>query len=533
MKRIIILIVALLFGACFFNSCEKAPEIVTVIFDANGGRFADGTATLQVNGEIGSALTAPEAPLWDDAHTFQGWEPAVPAKFPETAATYKAKWSEVRVKLTFDANGGKFSDGSATTTLEGLVGAALTGTPADPTWDAYHTFKSWEPSVPKSFPATDTKFTAQWEAHTVKVTFKAFGGKFVDGKNTFVVEGIPGEAVNLPAAPVWGSNHFAGWDSTISVIPEKDTTVKAIWDSMEFTVSGAGVTSTFKLIRVKAGKYYVGSPVSELAHLDDEFRHEVTFTKDFYIGETEFTQGAWTAVAGSNPSWWTNGRGGVAKNTEDYPVENITWFEICGENADYGKDSFMYKLKMAVRGTMGEEFDFRLPTEAEWETACRGGQTQSLPFGIGTGRCLYWYMANFGAADCAYDMDKSDQWDGYVEDDEAEFVGTTLPVKTYKDYSNGYGLYDMHGNVAEWCWDWYDEAYYSTTEATVDPKGISAPGRYGNVKVIRGGWGLPFDGEAATCRSAFRRNYPVIDKNPSATKGGAIGFRLCMTGFNK
>lgn len=538
MKRFYLLLFSVLLAVFCAFSCKKAPSMATLTFDANGGKFADGTSSVVVTGEVGSPLTKPGDPSWDDAHTFEAWEPAIPATFPDGNVTYKAKWSEVKVSVIFDANGGKFSDGAATLTLEGLLGAPLTS-PEDPVWDDYHIFKGWDPAPSSVFPAQTTTYKAQWDVIMGKVTFDARGGKFADGSASVVLEGIPGSAVEFPQNPVWSGNEFVCWDNKGSdiVFPAKgeDLNIGAIWNSMDIEISTEFGSASFRVVRIPAGTYKVGSPESEPAHLDDEYQHDVTFTKDFYIGTTEFTQEAWKAVTGQNPSLKSMAWDESAANN---PVNCVGWQDICGENGDYGEDSFVFKLRQAVKQTMGLDLEFRLPTEAEWETAARGGQKESLPFGIGTGRCLYWYMANFGCSDSAYDMDKSEEWDGYVYDEEGE--ENCLNAYTfggyYSDYANGYGCYDFHGNLAEWCWDWYNMDYYYTPESQLDPQGPQE----GNDKVLRGGWCMPFSsggmssgGLAAECRSACRGMYPLKDSKKERAKGGAIGFRICVTGFNK
>lgn len=374
---------------------------------------------------------------------------------------------------------------------------------------------------------------------TTKLTFDALGGKFADGSSSKVIEGAAGDPVSFAEIPSWGENQFVGWNETLSVFPEQDATVTAIWNSMDIEISTNYGSAAFKVVRVPAGTYKVGSPDSEPGHIDDEFQHDVTFTKDYYIGTMEFPQKAWEAVTGTNPSLLSMAYDESADNN---PVNFVAWQDICGENGDYGEDSFAYKLRQAVKESMGVDFEFRLPTEAEWETAARGGQTESLPFGIGTGRCLYWYMANFGCAESAYDMDKSEEWDGYVYDEEGEenVLSAYTPGGYYQNYVNGYGCYDFHGNLAEWCWDWYDDEYYHTAEAALDPQGPAQPGNYGNCRVLRGGWCMPFSSGGATsgglgveCRSACRGMYPLIDSKKEWSKGGPIGFRICFTGFNK
>jgi formylglycine-generating enzyme required for sulfatase activity len=177
--------------------------------------------------------------------------------------------------------------------------------------------------------------------------------------------------------------------------------------------------------------------------------HEVTLTKPFYLGIYEVTQAQWKAVMGENPSFF---RG------DDLPVDSVSW-ENC--------QKFLAKLKEKV----GQGSICRLPTEAEWEYACRAGSTTGYCFGDDQARLgeYAWYTAN------------SD--------------GKTHPVGQKKP--NAWGLHDMHGNVWESCTDWYDKGYYAKGPAK-DPKGPSS----GAFRVLRGGsWHSTY---AVNARSAHR-----------------------------
>ena len=250
-------------------SCTKTPKITTVTFDSNGGSFLDGTTSLVLTGQVGSSLEKPADPVWDIAHTFQGWEPELPAVFPENNTIYKAVWSEVAVTVTFDAAGGTFTDGKPIAEITGLAGSPM-AVPANPAWDEYHIFKGWEPELSATFPEKDATYTAQWEVIMGKVTFNARGGKFADGSSVLVLEGIPGTAIEVPANPTWADNKFVSWDWTkpVSVFPEKDAeiTVGAIWNSMDIEFTTKFGSAKFKVVRVPAGTYKVGSPESEPAH---------------------------------------------------------------------------------------------------------------------------------------------------------------------------------------------------------------------------------------------------------------------------
>lgn len=236
----------------------------------------------------------------------------------------------------------------------------------------------------------------------------------------------------------------------------------------DFTVTGNGKTITFKMIKVKAGSFQMGGTES-----DEKPVHNVTISKDYYMGETEVTQGLWYAIMGQSPtsdgSKWESQYGMGDK----YPAYRIS-YEDCQQ--------FLTKLNKMT----GKQF--RFPTEAEWEYAARGGKKSQG----------YTYAGSNTIGDVAWFTDNSGS--------------KTHEVGTKK--ANELGLYDMSGNVWEWCADWYDGSYYSSSPST-DPKGPST----GSYRVYRGGsW---YD-VSPGCRVAFR-----YYSSPSY-RGDDLGFRLAL-----
>ena len=204
------------------------------------------------------------------------------------------------------------------------------------------------------------------------------------------------------------------------------------------------------MVAVAGGTFRMGSNDSE-ADVDEKPVHSVTLS-GYYIGETEVTQALWQAVMGRNPSHFKG---------SSIPVEQVSY--------DDCKD-FINKLNTLLAGQLPDGRKFRLPTEAEWEFAARGGnkgKNNNYKYsGSNSIDAVAWYYGYNG----------------------------TSPVKGKQP--NELGLYDMSGNVWEWCYDWYGRDYYSSSPQT-NPQGPSS----GEFRVIRGGG---WDMNAQCCRVAFR-----------------------------
>ncbi len=209
-----------------------------------------------------------------------------------------------------------------------------------------------------------------------------------------------------------------------------------------------------KFVYIAPGSFMMGSPGDEPSREDDEKQHKVTLTKGFYVQTTEVTQGQWKKIMGNNPSYFK-------ECGDDCPVEQVSWDDA---------QEFIKKLNKK------EGKAYRLPTEAEWEYAARAGTT--TPFAFGS--CLSTDQANY---DGNYPLEGCTK---------GKYREKTVTVASFA--SNSWGLYDMHGNVWEWCSDWYGEY---PTGAVTDPAG---PGR-GSYRVLRGGGWLNL---ACYCRSAGR-----------------------------
>jgi formylglycine-generating enzyme required for sulfatase activity len=267
--------------------------------------------------------------------------------------------------------------------------------------------------------------------------------------------------------------------SAVEVRKAQEAWAKSLGRQVEETVEVAdGVKMTFVLI--PPGTFRMGSPGDEKgrARSDPETLHEVTLTEPFDLAKTEVTQAQYQALTGENPSKFKG---------DDKPVETVSW----GEARDYA-------AKLTKKRS--DQHLYRLPTEAEWEYACRGGRPSSQPFGIGDGTSLSSREANLIG-------------DPYGGADRGPYLKATCRVGSYT--ANALGLYDMHGNVAEWCADWYGPYPQG---AVTNPSGPAE----GSARVMRGGdWRYPAGG----CRSAVRGRW-VFAPDP---RGDYLGFRLARS----
>ncbi len=214
-----------------------------------------------------------------------------------------------------------------------------------------------------------------------------------------------------------------------------------------------------EMIWCAPGHFMMGSPLAERGRFDDEPQHQVTLTKGFWLGKYEVTQKQWESVMGENPSKFKD---------PDRPVESVSW-EDC--------NAFIRQVNVGLGGVA------RFPTEAEWEYACRAGNGSAIS-GTGLLSEMAWYDANSG--------------------------NETHPVG--KNHPNAWGFFDMHGNVLEWCYDWFGKFDAKAT----DPKGPSI----GSFRVLRGGCWFFY---ARDCRSAYR-----LKRDP-ALRNAIYGFRLACS----
>ncbi len=296
----------------------------------------------------------------------------------------------------------------------------------------------------------------------------------------------------------------AGGDDDDSAGDDDDSASSALTD-----IAPQGIT----MIALSGGTFDMGCTAAQQAdnncETDESPVHSVTLTKDFWMGETEVTQGQWQALMGTSPSYFFLCGG-------DCPVEAVNWFEAvefanalsaaeglaecyqptgCTGTLGAGCGSSMFCLgyscaSVSVNSPTGSPYDcegYRLPTEAEWEYAARAG-TDLLYSGSNTISDVAWHSGNS--------------------------ANTTRAVATMQP--NAWGLYDMTGNLWEWTWDWYGSGYYSSSPSA-EPEGPSS----GSYRVVRGG-GWQYDATGARVAGRYGGDQP-------GNKASHIGFRLART----
>ena len=248
------------------------------------------------------------------------------------------------------------------------------------------------------------------------------------------------------------------------------TTVTTANPAPDEFVSASGI----EMILISPGTFLMGSPPTEPGRDENERQHQVTLSNSFWLGKTEVTQNQWQKVMGNNPA---------KLKGDNLPVEQVSWHEcisFCNTLSELEGLTPAYQISGENVTWLPSADGYRLPTEAEWEYACRAGTTGPHAGNVAE---MARYSANSGRKTRA--------------------VGTGKP--------NVWGLFDMHGNVWEWCWDMYQKDYGPGPD--LDPTGSDTD----NYRIERGG---SWHRNARDCRSASRGT-----DNPHARRNG-LGFRL-------
>ncbi len=473
-------------GATVQNLATNAGDVVdlhaiwttntyTVCFDANGG-----VGTMADQPFVYDEAVALSTNVFTRANRFfAGWamEAGGAAVFADgevvsnlTAAangvvTLHAVWAEADGRILFDANGG---EGRMTPFL--LYAEAVQMLP------------------PCSFSSTNGFFLGWALSADGEATL-------FDGDSTDEIAVEPGGTITLyavwePLPPFIVIDLSAGSSAESYPVSYLSAPPEGGFNADEYK------TSKLVMRHIPVGTFTMGSPVGEVGRSDTyEAQHDVTLECPFYMGVFEVTQRQWELVMGSTPS---------SHKGDCRPVECVSYNDIRGSSfgaqwpASSAVDATSFIGRLRSR-TGCDTFD--LPTEAQWEYACRAGTMTALNSGIN--------LANTGsdtnmAEVGRYSYNRSDGKGGYSQH---TTVGSYLP--------NAWGLYDMHGNVWEWCLDWWQSSL--DTMAVTDPQGAAT----GSDRSVRGGG---YQNDALYCRSAYRCGYCY----PSG-RYGDYGLRLSST----
>ena len=491
---------------------DPDPEVTlyTITYNLDGGSLAEGVTNPDEYGEASATFTL-NKPI-KSGYTFAGWtgtglnEATTEVTITKGSTgdrTYTANYTLTEYKISYITDGGVFADGVASPTLYTVEDAFSIPTPTK----TYYNFNFWVDSdgahAYTIVPGTtgDKTLTASYTPKYFAISYDLADGSLAEGVTNPASYSIESQKITLNNPTKTGYS-FVGWSGTgidglasdVTIIQGStgDRSYVASWtlaNVLTFTLA-EGVT--LEMRRCPAGTFTMGSPESEVGRSSNENQHSVTISKDFYMGTYEVTQAQYKAIMGSNPS--DHNTYDTGESEANLPVEMVSWDDIMTDSA-----GFIDKINTQLSTKLPSGYKFDLPTEAQWEYACRAGTTTALNNGKNLTNAsaldsnlseVAWYSQNWGQAT-----------------HRTHSVGTLA--------SNSFGLYDMHGNVFEWCKDLYASDYYTTCGDCTDPTGSVS----GSSRVRRGGgWSYSPGG----CRSAYRSDF-----TPSA-RNYYIGFRLAL-----
>jgi formylglycine-generating enzyme required for sulfatase activity len=356
--------------------------------------------------------------------------------------------------------------------------AYLSGTVPQPAPASQPVPTATAPQTPRNVragtPGTD-RITLNWDSAGSGVSYKVYYNTQNDPARASALSNLT-TGTSMTITGLGSGTTYYFWVSTVKDGQEsgKSPMVIALIAAAAVPVNPAPNVPS-DMVLIQGGTFRMGSPESEANRRGNEFRHQVTVSS-FYMGKYEVTQIEYAALMGKYPS---------ASEGDNLPVEQVTWYDAVNYcNARSQKEGLTPAYTVSGNNVTWNRNanGYRLPTEAEWEYACRAGTT--TPYSSGSSvDSVGWYTNNSGRK--------------------------THPVGTKE--ANAWGLYDMHGNVWEWCWDWYGDYI---REVQTDPLGASL----GSDRVLRGGGWRTTDGQYV--RSAYRGRCSPSDSDSDQ------GFRL-------
>ncbi|MCL2155884.1 MAG: SUMF1/EgtB/PvdO family nonheme iron enzyme [Leptospirales bacterium] len=511
------------------DSSDPGSQEAAITFHKNDGSSEQKTQTVELN-----VLTALEANTFTRTagYTFLGWSSNPTATSPTyldganyTATTSSvnlyAVWTSVQVRaITFHKN-----DGSVERVTQYVPENTSSNLALNTFTRETHRFIGWSDTSNGGVIYLDgdvylmgnsnVNLYAQWTVNnTYTITFDANGGSGVPPSVT-ATYGSPMPAITT--VPTQAGHAFIGYFDAKTggtMYYYSNLTSARNWDKADnatlyarWVIEIEGIAVGMRMVLIPAGTFQMGSPTTEPGRYYNETQHQVTLTTSFYMGKYQVTQDEYEAVMGTNPSYFpSNPASGEIQGKR--PVECVSWYDalvFCNNLSMLEGLTPAYRINgstdPAAWGTVPTISDatwddvaivpgstgYRLPTEAQWEYSCRAGTPTAYHTGDTINTMTGWYRSNSNSR--------------------THQVG----LRTVNDF----GLYDMHGNVYEWCWDWYDSSYYLSSPSS-DPMGPV----YGSSRVLRGGSWYYF--EASYLRSACR---DYSSDGPSA-RYEDMGFRV-------